>query len=76
MLSICFASTVVPFVLFYNVVNTLDWVVSLTSSLENTFMMMHIEMCRVALKLLAYLPKPTEIHSLGILKTIHSVATD
>lgn len=45
LLSICFGSTMVLFVLYCNVVNILDWVVSLTSSLENSFMMIHVEIC-------------------------------
>lgn len=53
--------------------NTLDWVVSLTSSLENTLMMMHVEIRLVAIELFAYLPKPTEIHSVeSFLRDKHS----
>lgn len=73
LLSICLGSTLVLFVLYCNVVNTLNWVVSLTSSLENTLMMMHVEIRLVAIKLFAYLPKPIEIHLLeSFLRDKHS----
>lgn len=55
---------------------TLNWVVSLTSSLENTFMVMHVEICYIALELFVNLPKPIGIHPLGIFKRINSKSTD
>lgn len=56
----------VLFVLHCSVVDALDWVVSLTSSLENTFMVIHVAVYSVTIKSFVYLPKPTEIHSLEI----------
>lgn len=61
---------------FCNVVNTLDWVVGLTSSLENAFMMMYVEMRSADLKVICIFAKPIEIYSPEILLKINSQPTD
>lgn len=58
--------------IYCNVVNILDWVVSLISSLENSFMVMHVEICMLgSLNVFCTLAKPAlGIHSLGVLDRI------